>query len=68
MRNDTPRQIVRSRTTMSYAFEAAIRRLLAEEGSLNSRRGDIANMAAQVLHRGTRKAPTWTVTKRERRR
>lgn len=68
MRNDTPRQIVRSRTTMSYAFEDAVYDLLAREGSLNSSQGTIGVWVAQSIDRATKKTPTWTVSKKDRRR
>lgn len=69
MRNDdSTRQIIRSRTTLSYAFEAAIRRVLGEEGHLNSDRGTLATWASQALPKANRKTPTWTVTRKEPRR
>ncbi len=68
MRNDTPRNIVRSRTTMSHAFEAAIYDLIRREGSMNSGQGTIATWAAQCIDRATKKASTWTVSKKDRRR
>lgn len=60
----TRRETIRSRTTMSHAFEGAIRQLLIEEGNLNSKRGDIATWAAERIDRTAKTVPTWTVSKR----
>jgi len=53
---------------MSYAFEAAIYDLIRREGSMNSGQGTIATWAAQCIDRASKKAPTWTVSKKDRRR
>lgn len=72
MRNDTPRNIVRSRTALSYAFEAAVLTLVSELVTLKPvalARQELARMIAAEIGRDRgRKAPTWTVSKKERRR
>lgn len=71
MRNDTPRQIVRSRTTMSYAFEAAVNAFVQEvlrTGVSESRVRLARTIASAVGESRSKKTPTWTVSKKERRR
>lgn len=72
MRNDTPRQIVRSRTSMSYALEAAVVAVVAAhtQGAVVAEsRLRVAKTVADVLASArARKVPTWTVSKKERRR
>ncbi len=69
MRNDdSTRQIVRSRTPMSYAFEAAVRRLIHEPNVGPSRRALGLGIASALGNDKGRKTPTWTVTRKEPRR
>jgi hypothetical protein len=73
MRNDdSTRQIVRSRTTMSYAFEASVHGLVRDirsGGAVSPARRDLGLMIASTaeVQKG-RKTPTWTVTRKEPRR
>lgn len=71
MRNDTPRNIVRSRTTMSYAFEAAVHDLVQEVLKTEvseSRVGLAKTIASAVGESRSKKTPSWTVSKKDRRR
>ncbi len=71
MRNDTPRQIVRSRTTMSYAFEGAVLALCQEvlRTVVSEPRVALAKtIASAVGESRSKKTPSWTVSKKDRRR
>lgn len=64
-----PRTMLRSRTTMSYAFEVSVRNLIDEGVAASKPRRDLGLMIASALDSsGTRKRPAWTVSKREARR
>lgn len=60
-----PRELVVTRSTMSYAFEASVRSLIAEGDAASAPRRDLGLVVASTLDvSGRRKRPAWTVSKR----
>lgn len=62
MADDARRPTLRSRTTMSYAFEEALRPYLDTPAGLVP---EIVRVVAEATRLGYRTIPTWTVSKRD---
>lgn len=58
----TQRETLRVRTTMSYAFEGALRGYASAPASEVT---PLVRTAAEALSRGFRNIPAWTVSKRD---
>lgn len=61
-RDNNGREMIRSRTTMSYAFEGALQRYLTTP---TSDLPPLVVSVAQAIRNGFRTRPSWTVSKRE---
>lgn len=60
-----PRETIVSRSTMSHAFEAAVRGLIAEGPEAGAQRRELGLAVASSLDtHGTRKRPAWRVSKK----